>query len=85
VDVRQEADEKLNGHIILELDAETAASCGWRGPVAGVKVWVLEGDDGLSRRAEASGDFDGLCGHGCGSASPARARWRPGLRLTRMR
>ena len=41
VDVRQEAHEAENGHIIIEVDGETAAECGWQSYVPNVRVWRL--------------------------------------------
>ena len=40
--MRQEAHEELNGHIILEIDGETAREIGWESYVDGIRVWQLD-------------------------------------------
>jgi len=47
VDVAQEGhlEALLERGEVIEIDAETAAECGWRGYVDGVRVWRLHNDD----------------------------------------
>ncbi len=44
--MRQEMHEAENGHIVLEIDGETAAEAGWLTYQEGVRVWRLAGTKG---------------------------------------